>query len=257
MRIVKRKKLNVKGIIAHFMVLLTFFLSPLTVFAQDDATPSVRDLVREKVKEKLDSIIKKPMAVVGTLSQITDKTLEIKTAMDQKTALVATGEDTKFFQITKGKRKEAKAEDLALGQNILALGYKNDKGVLEARRLIISDVPLLENKKQTAYGVVTLLGKSTVAVKHPTKAEERSIKVSSTTKITGKEDGGKIATLSFPDINVGDRLVAIGPSNESGLLIATRIHLIPGEAKGLDRKLSPTPTAKKPTVTPTPNPASQ
>lgn len=233
----KDKKLNVKGILILFGTLFTFQLLALAtsfplstapmVHAQDESTPSVRNLVREKVKEKLGDLIKKPQATIGSIAQITDHTIEVKTQIDQKTQLIATGDETKLFQITKGKRKEIKFEDLALSQNILAMGLKNDKGVLDGKRLIVlTDEPPLKNDKQVAYGNVSILGKNTLTVKHPKTAEERSIKVIGSTKITGKIDDGKIAKINFMDIKIGDRLVALGRADDKGLLTASSIHVI-------------------------------
>ncbi len=246
---IKIEKFCILNCIFAFCILIFAFTS-VPARAQEESTPSVRDLVREKVKEKLNTLIHKPQAVIGVVSQVTDHTIEIKTEKDSKTlSLVSTNEETKYFQITKGKRKEVKPEDIAIGQNILALGYKNEKDVLEAKRIITSDVPALENKKQVAHGNVIVVGKTTFTLKSK-KNEERTVKVSQTTKITGKEDDGSVSTIVLPDIKLEDKAIAIGEPDESGMLIATRVHVIPGPKKEVTPIVKPTavPT-KKPTPT--------
>lgn len=226
----KGKKLNVKVILILLGSLFTFHFSLITpqALAQDESTSSsIRDLVREKVKEKLDTLTAlQPQAVIGTTQKISDRSLEIKT-VDEKIQLVATSDETKIFRITKGKRSEIKFADLALDENIIAMGYKNSQSVLEGKRIITSDEPPLGNNKQTAYGKVSVLGKNTLTVKHPQTGEERSIKVSSKTDITGKGDDGSIADITFAEIKIEDGVVVVGTPDNNGLLTATRVHAIP------------------------------
>jgi len=252
------QKLKKTKIFTFFIYLFAFcflifdFSAPAAAQDDDSATgSSIRDLVREKVKEKLNGLTAdQPQAVIGTIQKISDHSIEIK-SVDGKIQLAGTTDETKIFRVTKGKRTEIKFADLALDENVIAMGYKNFQGVLDTKRVITSDEPPLENNKQTAYGQVKIIGKNTLTVKHLRKDEERSIKVSSRTDITGKEDDERIVDIIFADIKVEDRAVVVGTPDSTGVLTATRIHVIPGEAKGLD-KPTPTPSKKQPTATPAP-----
>ncbi|MBI4029374.1 MAG: hypothetical protein HY376_03330 [Candidatus Blackburnbacteria bacterium] len=224
--------------------------------AQEDATASVRDLVREKVKETLQTLTKDPRAVIGTLQQPSNNGFEIKT-QDNKTSLVSASSETKYYQVTKGTKKEVKFEDLAIGTFVMALGYQN-QDVLSAQRVIGYDQSPLNFKKQIFFGNVADLGKNTVTVKNPKTTEEKTFKVTSKTQIT--------ENLEFADIEEGNRVVVITKTDEKNKTQILRVHVVkdvqttvtptaaPTEAEATatpTQKPSPAPT-KKPTPTPTP-----
>ncbi|MDO8599895.1 MAG: hypothetical protein Q7R44_00585, partial [bacterium] len=140
---IKTEKLkNLKITISCFFVLLfiSFLVSP-SVFAQDStpsgSTSTSSSSIRDKVREAIENLTNKPRAVLGNLEQISDTTLQIKDD-DGKLKQVATTIDTKYAKISKaGKKTEIKFTDLALGDFVAALGFKNGNDILEAKRVII------------------------------------------------------------------------------------------------------------------------
>lgn len=228
-----------------FSAVALFLLLAAPTAAQQESTSSVRDLVREKVKEKLENLTRKPTATVGILEQITDSTLEIKTK-ENKALLASTTKDTLYFRISAGKKKEIKFDELILGEFVVAMGFRNGNEVLEAKRVVTHDKSPIVNK-HSVYGVVKATDKSTLTVEHPKTRETWTVKTSSKTTVTAKVDS-KMQEVGFDAIKIGDRVTAVGilDSKAQNTLEAKRVHVIPGLARGL---LSPTP---KPTKKPTP-----
>ncbi|OGY09115.1 MAG: hypothetical protein A2700_02890 [Candidatus Blackburnbacteria bacterium RIFCSPHIGHO2_01_FULL_44_64] len=240
-------RLVIVVVLAVILSLIAYRLSP-PANAQEDATPSVRDLVREKVKEKLDTLTKKPTGVVGTLQQITDKTLEIKT-ISNKIQLVSTDEETKFLQVIKGKSKEIKFEELSLDQYIVAMGYKNGKDVIEVKRIVIYDQSPIGIVRNSFFGKVTKAEKNSLTFETLNK-ESQTVKTTSKTTTTAKDKkSGEQITLQFSDIKADDRIIAIGKTNENGSFETTRIHVLSEKTPSAKPTLAPK-TPAKPTPTP-------
>lgn len=212
------------------------------------ATKSATDEVRERVRQKIENLVKKPRAVVGTLSEVTDSTLQITNRVG-KEDMVATTKDTQYVRVAANKRTNIKFEDLVIGDFILAMGYKNGNNILEARRVIAYDKSPI-TQRRAVYGIVKENTRGTLTVEHPKTKEVWTITTDKKTVITKKTDG-KTAEVDIKDVQVGDRVTSAGildPKKEK-ILVARRIHVIPGKAQGL----VDTP---KPTKSPSPTPKS-
>lgn len=211
------------------------FVKP--TYAQEEATPetSQENDVRNRVREKIENLLKKPRAVIGTLSEISDSTLEIK---DRKGDLrmAATGDETVFVRVAKGKRSEIEFKDLVLGDFIIAMGFKNGNDVLEAKRVITFDKSPI-TKRHAAYGVVQSNEEGTLTIKHPKTNEVWTVETSKGTTVTKKVEG-KMQEVDVDEIEVGARVVAAGTpesppaGGEENTIEAGRIHVIPGRAEG-------------------------
>ncbi|OGY07790.1 MAG: hypothetical protein A2782_01455 [Candidatus Blackburnbacteria bacterium RIFCSPHIGHO2_01_FULL_43_15b] len=256
----KISKLNSKTQLSFFLILIFAFCFLIFDFApahaQEDATASsVRDLVREKVKETLQTLSKDPRAVIGTLKQPSNNGFEIKTqdnktngnlsSTSYKTSLISTDSETKYYQVTKGIKKEVKSEDLAIGVFVVALGYQK-QDVFSAQRVIGYDQSPLNFKKQIFFGNIIDLGKNTITVKKPKTSEEKTFKVTSKTQITEK--------LEFADIEKGNRVVVITTIDEKNNAQVSRVHVV----KDVQATVTPTavPTKSEATATPTQKPTS-
>ncbi len=241
------------SLVSFSLILASLFLIP-TVSAQEDSSPSGTDAVRDKVRKTIENLVKKPKAVIGTLDSVTDSTLKIKTE-DGKFVLVATNKDTKYIKTTKGKQTEVKFVDLAIGDFIAALGYKNGDGILSAQRVLAFDeAPFLQ--KQVVYGKVETNKKGVLTIKHLKTAEVWTVETSVKTEIAKKLDG----KIEAKEIEEEDKIVAVGTLNtkKDKTLVATLVQVIPG-SKGTPRPtISPSPSPKasaKPS--PKPSPTSQ
>lgn len=249
-----------KLIIGFTLFTIYFLLFTAYANAQEDASTAatvsgVRTSVREKVRQTIENLIKKPRAIVGNLNQITDTTLEIKTN-NGKVSMIATNKDTKYVRFAKGKKTDIKFEDLVIGDFTVALGSRNENEILEAKRVLTYDkLPFANAKRQSVFGIVQENNKGRLVIKHPKKDQAWTIDTSNKTKVTEKVDG-KIQVVDVADLEVGSKIAAIGlPSGKEPNTIAAKIiHVVPGKATGLSKPNVKTSASPKPTASPSPKP---
>jgi len=226
--------------------------------AQSPTPTGVREEIKEKVQERIEQIQTefKKRAFWGTLKEITNSTLVLDTPRGERR--VKTDEETKFFGAGK---KEIKLADLEIGNFIIALGYWQENGTLEGKRITaLTQAPKPAVRRYAVYGRVADISEEEkiLSIVHPTKSDVTyQVKVESSTIITKKVEG-KIKKVTFSEIEIGDRVVAVGTKAEGNETITAKlIHVIPGKATGLE-EVTPTPTEKvtpTPTKKPTPTPA--
>lgn len=200
------------------------FIGLLPARAQE-ATPGAADSIRERVREKVESIIRQPRALVGTLTEITDSTLQIKTKAGE-IALASTDEETSFVRLVRGRRSQVSFEDLVLGDFTVVMGFRNGNDVLEARRIITYDTsPLVE--RRAVFGVVQGNEAGTLTLQLPKTAEVWTVETDRDTTITKKGVDG-FEEIDVDEVQVGDKLVAAGipDEDEENTLLAGRIHII-------------------------------
>ena len=193
--------------------------------------------IRDRVLKEVEARLKSPKAYVGTITDISDTTLQInkfnfgtqtpsttiqQVAIDDQTTFVKAGKTT----------KEIEPAEVAIGDFIIAMGFQNqngtnedENGVLSAKRILVSD-PVEITKRTAILGQITEIQK---------------------TKVILKEPGGNEYTLNFPktwkgpdldELEEGDNLIAIGQEEGSTIKIRT-IELV-SELEGS----SPSPTPK-------------
>lgn len=174
----------------------------------DDASSAVR----EKVRQQIENMVKKPKAVIGSLNQITDSTLVIKT-MSEKTVQVATSAETKYARFTKGKKSDIKFEDLTLGEFSVAMGFRNGNEIVEAKRVLVYDAsPFV--KKQVLNGRVTEFAKNKITLERTGNNEKWTVILSSTTGIVRKSLSKGMEEIDSSDIEIGDNIIAAGSLDE-------------------------------------------
>lgn len=245
-----------------FVLCSLFYVLTASSLAIDEATSTAtvsgaKTSVREKVRQTIENLIKKPKAAIGTLNQIADTSLEVKTK-NGKIEMIATNASTTYARITKNKKADIKFEELVIGDYTVALGAKNSNGIVEAKRILTYDKePILTTR--AVFGLVEENNKGKISIKHPKNGKAWTIQTSKKTNLTGKGFDGS-AKLNIKDIEAGDRIVVIGtPDGKLDSTInAARIHILAGKALGLQKsltvKVSPTP---KPSTSPKPSPTPQ
>ncbi|MAG59597.1 hypothetical protein CMO96_02290 [Candidatus Woesebacteria bacterium] len=217
--------------------LLTFNFAVSAQEATGPAETPITDSVRDKVRKTIENLVRKPKAVVGNLTDISDSTLQIE-SKDAKTFMVATTEDTVYLRITNDKRSEIEFEDLVLLDFVIAMGHRNGNDVLEAVRVVTYDKSPI-SVGSAIYGTVQEVGKTTLTVKHPKKNTTWTVKLAKKATITAKGEEG-IDEIDLSDIEDGDSIIAAGSldKDDETILSARKIHVIPGNFP------SPTPQAE-------------
>ena len=204
----------------------------------------IRQEVREKVQQKLEEIKKKGFvrAYVGKITDITDQTLTLDTGRGQRKVLV--NEETKIIGTS---RQALKFENLKVGDLLIAMGIIDQEEVLTAKRIVLIPKPKVTPPiRRAVFGRVTKIdsqGKIVTLTRSAKKESSFQVKADEKTRITKKIDD-KTQKISFSQIALNDRLVAVGLwDEEKEVLTAKIIHIIPGKTIGLEKPTqSPSPT---------------
>ncbi|HPT66274.1 MAG TPA: DUF5666 domain-containing protein [Candidatus Woesebacteria bacterium] len=192
-------------------ILSVFFSSP--VFAQEvTAVPTIApnrevlQMVQQKVKDLLqntDSTSVEPRSIIGTITQIDSSQIVVSYKNESKSITIT--EDTVFIDI---KRNKTKVENIKSGQDILAMGYLNQYGNFEAKRVVVTDLKTIQNKNEIVLGkIVDISQSSPVFVLIPIKNKEiqYQIKTDAKTEILDKDNN----KLALDKLKAGQKIVVI------------------------------------------------
>jgi len=119
---------------------------------------SIREVVQQKVKEKLNIITtpsSKPKSFFGSIKKITGLQIEISQNNENKTIVIT--EETTFVNLKKSK---ISLKELKVGDEILAMGYMNSQNQLEAKRIVIIEINKIKNNNQIINGQVVDVSQS-------------------------------------------------------------------------------------------------
>jgi hypothetical protein len=138
---------------------------------------------------------------------------------------------------------KVKYEDLALGDFIAALGFKNENGVLDSSRILITTSPEEIEKKSLVVKVSSKTKKETKVTTPDNK--ELSLEITDKT-LTLESKDQNIVKSKAANIEVGDKLVIVATINNL-TATPTLIYLMKAP------KLTPSPTTKlTPVISPRP-----
>ncbi len=130
-----------------FLLIIFLAMSGSFVLAAD-ATPEGNSVL-QKIKEKVEAIRKNPKAYIGTITDKTQDSIQIKNVIG-KIQQISIKDNVQFVKIGK-TQTSIKFTDIALGDFIVAMGYTNSNSLLDARRILLIS-PLLEAKRQIVFG---------------------------------------------------------------------------------------------------------
>ncbi len=166
--------------------------------------------VRTRVQEKVREALNKPKAYLGTVTDIADSTIQIKTSESQikqiSTDIIAT-----TVVKTGTVNKTVKLADIAIGDFIVAMGYVNSSSVLSAQRILISS-PVTEPKVEAVLAKVTTVSKKVIMAEDPKDGQSTTITPSTKTNIE-TYDKGKLTSIKIAGIAQGDLIIYITDSS--------------------------------------------
>jgi len=184
---------------------VTVLPSPTTTDQLDDIQ-KIRDVVKQKVQEKLKEItspINTKKAFIGTVIQIDRNQLTLSFQNDNKKILVAA--DTTYIDLKRNKSSLAK---INIGQDILVMGYLNETGSLDAKRIVFIDLKVLTPPPQVTVGKIVDISKSSptlVLIPSKNKSDQYQIKTTDKTEIIDPQN----KKLTFASLKTGQRIIAI------------------------------------------------
>ena len=165
-----------KYLILFILSLIIYLYINSIVFAQNSTTKSaetdkeeIQNSIREKVQEKIKNIESNPKAYFGVVTDISDTTIQLKGESDEILLVSVDTQTTKFIQVNQAS-KAIKYSDLAIGDYLIAMGFKNGNEVLEAKRILVTQ-PLEKPKQEIIYGKVQSIAKKSVSIKSSQETE--------------------------------------------------------------------------------------
>ncbi len=164
---------------------------------------SVRSRVEQKVKETFAS----PSATLGTVTDISEGTIQIKSPVGEIEQL-SISEDISVIKKSGKTSKEVKLLDVAIGDFIVAMGFKNGNGVINTKRILITD-PLPPVFRRSVFAKVVKNDKKEVVTQLVRSQEEQKIVPSSEISAYLLTEG-KYSKIKFSEIKIDDLIIAAG-----------------------------------------------
>jgi len=199
-------------------------LSPTPSTASLSATPmdgkiqEIRDVVKEKVLEKIqeikDKITKK--GYVGILREMTDSTLTLETLSGER--MITVDSEAKIIGTNK---KEIKVKDLEIDQKLITMGTIDENNILVAKRIIVVPIPTKALPKKEVYvGRIYEIDTKTKTIKSNHLRRLNLLHIVKVDKET------KFSSGTFADLKVGNIILVISVQ-ESGNLSPLALQINP------------------------------
>lgn len=211
-----------------FVVFLTVvvLVIPYSVAAKSDNSSkpekSENSNPGQDKKEERTAVVGKVEKVQGNTIIVEDKKQNKKNAVIEKDTKMV-GKDNKPIKLN-----QIKAED-----KIAVISSESAK-LKKVVKVFIKDASSsAQSKRRAIQGLITGVNGSVITIAHQIQRDRvYQILINGQTIIQSKstEASGSAA------LQVGIRIVAVGDLGENGQLVARRIHVIPGKAKGIFKK---------------------
>lgn len=204
--------------------------SPTATEELDEKIQDIRNAVKEKVQEKLDEVKKgEKRAFVGEISDLTDSTVFLTTRSGEKQVKV-----NPEAEIIDQKRNRIEMADLEIGNLVIAMGYLEGKEILDAKRVAVISPPKVAKREVIAGQVTDISEENVLTVRNEKQGITYTVESSAKTKISQKVEG-KMGTVKFSEVGLGDLVVTVGTptENEEKIITAKIIHVIPGKTKDI------------------------
>ena len=176
------------------------------ITAGESQDQGLADSIRYRVEQKVSQALKSPKALLGTVTDISENTLQIKSSGGE-IEQISVSSDTSALVIGK-TNKEVKVTDIAIGDYIVAMGFMNGNGVLDTKRILITS-------PDEATFRMAIFAK--VSKDNNTSLITQLIRTGEDKKVTPQKGAGvflisegKTSKITFAKINLEDTLVAIG-----------------------------------------------
>ncbi|MFH1864167.1 MAG: hypothetical protein ABIJ85_04655 [bacterium] len=166
--------------------------------------------VRQKVIEKVEKALNNPKAYLGVVTDISTNTLQIKNSSGEIQQM-SVQEGSVIVKVGK-ESKEVKFTDVAIGDFVVGMGYKNGNGILEVKRILITD-PLKEFSTKTVLGRVSAIDKKTIAILPLTQEGEFRAAISTDTYISTYKNG-KITKTGISNLSKDDLVIIVAEENK-------------------------------------------
>jgi hypothetical protein len=193
--------------------------------ATTSAEASSTSEVRKKVAQDVANIVSHPKAYIGTVTDITDSTIEIKNNLGE-IKQITTGSTTNNVTNAIGtNNKQVKVADIAIGDFIIAMGYIENNSVLGAQRILITN-QITEPKLSLVLGKITSVTKKNIVVKNFADDKSETLTPDKYTDIKNNTSGKSVDT-KFQSLSQDDSVIYIKESDVKGVENLRSVFVIP------------------------------
>lgn len=195
------------------IVVYSSSFKPLTVPTPNPSNTSSDSAIRAKVEQKVSEALNKPKAYIGTVTDITNSTIQIKSIESQISQISVGGDGISVVKTAGAANKTVKLTDIAIGDFIVAMGYVNSSSVLSAQRILITN-PITEPKIISVLARVKNVSKKSIDITTLKSSATDSLTTDSKTEVKAYLDG-KLSTLKMASLTTGDVVIYIKNSSSS------------------------------------------
>lgn len=173
-----------------------------------------------------------PHHFIGKITDINKDKNAFTIDLGNKKLVTVTNTQTKFFNYSGGLRTKSSFEAFKADLRVAVLGEL--KGSTLTAKLIAL-IPTKVPQRHAEAGKITAVGGSAISFDPTGKAgTTKSFNVTSSTFYT-KKVGGKIERVTLSDLSVGDKVSFVGTVNDSGVITAKLVHVIPANSSQTNR----------------------
>ena len=231
----------------RIVIIIGLFLTLLFPAGLQAATltdePTTESAKQAELRKQLEAKVAplKRRGYTGKITQITDNALIIATTDGNKTVIA--NEGTKVVNIAGKNRQSVDFSSLKIGNSIVTIGSVETDGTMGAK-VILAVAPRSETARAIS-GAVTSVSNRQMTIEQPRQKVNYRLTVPRGAKISVRG----LVNPNFSDIGTGDRVVAIGTSDNEGIITVSVLHVVPNPAN--EATASPTKQATK-SAKPTP-----
>lgn len=188
---------------------------------EQDSKSNESSSIEKVVSEKIDRAKNMPKAYFGTITDISEGSIQIR-SQEGEIRQAAISSETTYANIVKAT-KEISFSDLAIGDFIVAMGLTNNNEILDAKRVLVT-TSNGESEKMLIDAEIIEKNGSKISVRK-TNGEEIFFSMSKNSRVFLKDKDGGFAKSSVSEIESGDIVLCSLIKNED-TYVANSVFII-------------------------------
>lgn len=173
--------------------------------------------IRANVAQKVAQALSHPKAYIGTVTDIADSTIQIKTPDSQIEQISIGGDSITVMNVKGTNNKQIKLTDIAIGDFIVAMGYVNSNSVLTAQRILVSD-PITAPDISVSIAKVTSNNKKALSVASLKDNQQAAVTPDKNTALESYSNG-KTKNIKLADVSQGDMVIYVIDSSGNSPIV--------------------------------------